>query len=587
MKRVWFCLASLFLFCCISGFSLAQPDKSYFTIEAKDEAIAQIYSALLDREIEHSLSSFNPDHGMVQVQSSYSSPAVQTANLLCALGCSYSLKQSKYYQSPELLTLIQTIFESLQAMDGNPIDISLQMEAEMSAFIAVQDDLRSSERINIVQSINRRLDQLLANEPGYDDSRSMVWCGVMAMASRFNGNPKYQEAAAQKLKQIHPILFQADGQVLENGSYDLSHSIQSIQYLFLYRVMSGEAQWDESIQNSLKWATQLYSFHGIPLANARSQRSHGVPEYANLMNALTFFGTDQMFYNQIATRYLESFIAEIPGHVLFYNISHFLRGLEYHTKPDLLTGIPYPPYSRMYQADKALYYTVGKNYQTVVDLLSPFHHHGLQTWSYKGQKPVVIPQPKKSSGLHSLGIDSAAIQVDTEIQTSYLVNSVTTNIETLTINQNGLLTAFVFSNDTTTVIYRDSNSMGTVDWVIAKPAGAKMSNVENNSVQFTNTDAQLIMPPIEPLLEQHEKYLRLQFPYRSELIWFTFAGPSSNSVIQPVVDGVVLIQINEPGLKVNLVVNLDTKPFQTEMSFPGTTIPVPQLPAMSSKWLKL
>lgn len=587
MKTVWFCLASLFLFCCISGLSLAQPDKSYFTIEAKDEAIAQIYSALLDREIEHALSSFNPDHGMVQVQSSYSSPVAQTANLLCALGCSYSLKQSKYYQSPELLTLIQLIFEFLYKNNENSDDISLQLEAEMSAFIAVQENLRSSERIKIVQSINTRLDQLLTNEPGYDDSRGMVWCGVMAMASRFNGDPKYQDAAERKIKRIHPIIFQADGQVLENGSYDLSRSIQSIQYLFLYRIMNGEAQWDESIQNSLKWATQLYSFHGIPLANARSQRSHGVPEYANLMNALTFYGADQTFYNQIATRYLESFIAEIPGHVLFYNINHFLRGLEYHTKPDLLTGIPYPPYSRLYQADQALYYTVGKNYQTVVDLQSPIHHHGLQTWTYMGQKPVVIPQPKKPSALKSLGMDSAAIQVDAEIQTSYLVESVTTNIDTLTMNQNGLLTAYVFSKDLTVVIYRDSNSMGTVDWVIAKSAGAKMSNVENNAVQFTNTDAQLIMPPVEPVLEQHDKYLSLQFPYRSELVWFTFAGPNSSTVIQPVVDGVVLIQINESGKKVNLVVNLDTKPFQTEMSFPGTTIPVPQLPAMTSKWLKL
>lgn len=587
MKTVCTRLVSWLLVCCFPMLTPAQPDKSYFTIQANDEAIAKIYAGLLDREITSALPSLNPDTGLVQVQSSMSPSLTQTANLLSALGSSYSLKQSKYHQSQELLGLIQLMFQSLQKADVPDDEAAIVVEAEMSAFISVQDSLRSSERIKTVQSINTRLDQLLAKEPGYDDSRGMVWCGVMAMASRFNGSTKYQDAAARKLKSIHSILFKTDGQVLENGTFDLTRSLRSLQYLFLYRVMSGEAKWDESIQRSLIWATQLHSFHGHPLAVSRSPKQFDSSVYANIMSALTYYGDHDSAFIQTATRYLESLIAAIPGYALRHNINHFLRGMRYHTKPDALSDIPYEGYSQLYQADHALYYTVGKHYQTFITLASPLYHHGLQTWSYKGQPPVVIPQPKLPSGLKSYGIDSSETGVDTDDPSTYRFQPLTIDVQTLMYNQNGLLCAYVFSPDITTVIYRDLNSSGNVEWVISKPAGAQMSHVEHTAVQFANTEAQLFMPPIEPQLIQKDDSLTLRFPYRSEMVWFTFAGPQSLAVIQPVNTGVVLLQLNENGTKINIVLNLDTNPFQTEMNFPGTKIPVPQLPALGSQWLDL
>jgi hypothetical protein len=136
-------------------------------------------------------------------------------------------------------------------------------------------------------------------------------------------------------------------------------------------------------------------------------------------------------------------------------------------------------------------------------------------------------------------------------------------------------------------VYRDLYSNGSVEWVISKQTGAQMSNVEGTAVKFTNTEAQLFMPPIEPQFAQKDGYLSLRFPYRNELVWFTFAGPQSLSVIQPVFDGVILLQIHENEKIMNIVINLDTKPFQSDLNFPGTNIPVPKLSAFGSTWLNL
>ncbi len=617
------CLISLVMINASAFPVFSQPEAKYFAIEPKHEAISRIYTGMLDRDISSALQSFNPDDGLVQVQIPESVKAghleirtlsdtermqlanepeyswrflqiQQTVNLAAALGYAYSFKQSQYYQSEESLQHLRAIFHTFaeNQLDNGEFAFSsvrygsvwgsyitaYQLEALMNAFAQVRNSLPAGERATYETMISKGIEFLSRNEPGYDDSRGMVWCGVMALASRFTGKQAYQNAAERKLKTILPVIFQHDGQILENGSPHLKDSLVSLQYLFLYRLMADDSALDTTILQSFQWIRQVYSFHAVPLLSMSSTKRYEEQiAVANLMGALTFYGQNHHTLNLTATTCLQTLILLQEGVTLQYGASHFLRGMQYHSKPESLGELPFQPYAQMYSSRDALYYTAGRNYQTAVTLRHTYGFKGMQAWSYKGQPPVVFPSSRHASEVKGFGFDSSRFDVDEPVRSNYVLTHLSNTLETLVYQQESLTSAYVFANDLMVVIYRDAFESGWVDWVMTKPQSAVMSTIENNAVVYEDTEARIFLPPVEPILTEEEPFNRLRFPYESGMIWFTLAGPESVAIVQPVIEGIVLIQINDQGNTINLVVNVSDESFRVDMNFPGTTIAVPQL----------
>ena len=103
------------------------------------------------------------------------------------------------------------------------------------------------------------------------------------------------------------------------------------------------------------------------------------------MGALSFYAREDEELAQLAIRYMETFSERKDMKAIFSCLFSFLKGSEFHRAPEVITPIPYKPYAQIYKNEHTLYFTVGKNYQTIIPLRSRLPLKGLQTWSYRGQ----------------------------------------------------------------------------------------------------------------------------------------------------------------------------------------------------------
>src|SRR5690606_27245697 len=129
-----------------------------------------------------------------------------------------------------------------------------------------------------------------------------------------------------------------------------------------------------------------------------------------LMGALSFYAREDEELAQLAIRYMETFSERKDMKAIFSCLFSFLKGSEFHRAPEVITPIPYKPYAQIYKNEHTLYFTVGKNYQTIIHLRSRLPLRGLQTWSYRGQPTQILPSPSFPSP--GLGYGFLSIELD-------------------------------------------------------------------------------------------------------------------------------------------------------------------------------
>ena len=608
------------------AFAFEMP--SSLRIQPVDDGVAKIYFGLLDRDLDALLPQLDEQSGLLKADRPPSATSAageelaltpeerraraenpqyiwsyhqtrRSAELVGALACAYAYSPSKYHHDPTVLQRIRSIlkaFAAHQADDGefvfSPIhyssvwgthEMAWRLEPLLSAFLLIQNDLPAGERKTIEGVLQKGMEYLYQHENHSYSNRGMVWCAVMALASHCTGNAKYMEAANRVFERIR-TLFDDSGEVREGPGPDLGYSAISIQYLFLYRRVSGRQDLDEILLRSLEWYTRLFTTSAVPLEgmSTRTWQSGG-SKIAGLMEALTYYGDRNPDFLQIATHYLEDLIKMPGGFTPRYDAGHFLRGVNHHHRPHELQPVPYQPYARLYQSDHSLYFLVGKNYQTAVTLRGRQSLKGLQTWSYKGQPPVIFPSPAGHSRIMGFGYDSSLIDASWESEkTPYRHTHLESDVDVLVVEQGSLISAFLFAPDTTVVIYHDPSDRKVVDWAVNAPQGAEIAEIQPTHVTYRNTDARILMPNIQTDLVQQESSTLLRSRYTNAFCWFIFCGPESNTIVQPVLEGMILVQIEETGVKTNLVVNLANQSFMQARNFPGTSIPIPSLDAYST-----
>lgn len=592
-----------------------------------DAEIAKIYAGLLDRELDQILPGFDPSAGLLEGAAAEAAAGPRggetapdlgerrrlaeeeryrtlhravrgSADLAGALAHAYSMPQSKYHQSPEAFQAIRLIlkaFEARQNAEGEfvfspvrfctvwgPHEMAWRVESLLTAFRLVGDELPAAEGRSARRMLERAIAFLAESPPGGHTYQSMVWGGVMAMAADFTGSAEHAAAAGRGIADGLG-LFKENGEVADAIGPDLQHSALAIQYLALYRRAAGERGHEETIEKALLWYSRLYTAGGLPLEgmSANTVTYNGEP-LAHLLGAYAEFGERNPVLTQLATRYLEGFIINGQTAAARFGAGHFMAGAVHHGRPERLPAIPNAPYAQLYENPHSVYFAVGREYQTLVTLRGRPRLKGMQAWARRGRYPLIFPAPGQPSRAVGFGYDSALIDADAS---GYRLTKISDNLDALLVSQGRLITAYLFSRDLTAVAYRDLSDRTLVDWSQNAAFCAPVIDA-GNEIRFDGTEARLVPPRIQPELITGGSHPLLRFRFTGEYCWFLFAGPESNAVVQPVTEGVILVQVAEGGERTNFTINMNTEPYEGGRRFPGTAVEIPPMPPLGAAWVE-
>ncbi|MGC9326781.1 MAG: hypothetical protein ACP5I1_04030 [Candidatus Hinthialibacter sp.] len=604
-----------FLIGLYSAPSCAQKIPESIEIHPNDAKIADLYIAILDRDIEKAFSAVDADGFLpaswlknatgaemnplpLQLEKSAS---LRTAELACALAYAYRTPRSKWYKKEPVLSAIESIIgkiienstitprRSFFNQSIEPLELCHCLEPILSAYGLISSELPASERQSFQKWIRVFAKDLYENPIRRQNDEGMQWCAVMALAGKVLGEPEYQNAAEDVLDWLLPLISPA-GEYLDPAGIHLKRATHFLRSLFLYRLDSGQKQLDEMLIRSLTWYTRLYSFHGEPLLGYQQELGRGYRTLlAQMAGPLAFYSEQEPLFSQIISRYMETLMDELPGFALENGGRTFLLASAYHQIPSDLAEIPYEFYQQIYQdSDQSHYMVVGKNYQTAVVLQDPINPKGMQVWSYKGQPPLIFPAPPKSSRMIGFGYDTHRINLGDSSETfSYKIASVTEDLHVLFAPTSDATAAYVFSKDASVVIFQQPYEDALVEWIQNEEFCAEPLKLEGIKIQFFDSLASLFMPnKTVPNFETFEGGARFRLHFKSEFSWFTFAGPQSKTIIQPVHSGLIFIHLQEPDRSLNMILNISPYPFEIQQYFPDTTVPIPQMDAWSAKLIR-
>ena len=149
--------------------------------------------------------------------------------------------------------------------------------------------------------------------------------------------------------------------------------------------------------------------------------------------------------------------------------------------------------------------------------------------------------------------------------TPYKATTLGDDITALTVAQGDLITAYLFSKDSMTVVYYSQPGPVYVDWVAYSNLCAEINQIADRKITYKNSRAHLLTYGAKdaPTVEQDRGTTRLKFIPDSDLIGFTFAGPNSTATIKQINSNVVCIEIKEEGITRKVALNLSAEPFQS------------------------
>ncbi|HPP01224.1 MAG TPA: hypothetical protein PLX83_11560 [bacterium] len=586
-------------FIALKGMAAQEP--AGITINPRESKIAELYIAMLDRDIQEALKYFDaasgwltppPNESNIGFSGEENPPALRTAELAGTMAFAYSLPSSKYHQNALVFTAIETIVRTFVKsagidsgrmlftgafLEGAPL--AAHVEPLLYAYARAGQSLKEKDRAPFQSWLHQALDTLLSQEPRTPSTEAMAWCGTMALGSQLLGEKKYGEAAGRVIEWLRPMIGPG-GEIWEPGALDPVRAGRFIRSLFIYRLSRNAAEWDDTLMASLEWFTRLYSFRAVPLIGMdRHPLERLRVQVASLLGPMTYYAARRPYFAQIATRYLEALIDLPAGFALDAGGYTFLLGAQYHERPSELKEIPYSPYFQICaRPDHSLYVLAGKNYQTAVYLQGPSWIKGMQVWTYRGGAPVIFPAQRLASGIVGLGFDSRRMDIiaspDGQL---FHARSVGTGVDTVLVSYGETAAAYLFTQNHTILIFRQPAGSSYVDWIQNPAVCAAAEQVETTGIRFHQTSASLWFPLSLPDMTVVNDALRLRIPFKNELIWFTFSGPDVAPVIQPVHAGLVFVHLKEGPRVQNLLVNLAAEPFSRKVHFPGTTIPVPAM----------
>lgn len=486
-----------------------------------------------------------------------------SASAIGVLGEAYALPLSRFHHAPGLLEAVRkglAAFAAHQDPSGEwvfcPIrfstvygshEMAWRLEPLLRAYACVQADLSPSDRERFRAMLVRASDFLLHTPCRDQCNRGVVWSGVMALCWAMLGQREYLDAARENWAHVAPVVFPADGQILEGPGPDLGYSSVSLRYAFLYRLMSGEAAADEALVRSLRWAMRLYDPNGLPFTGMSTRNdTDDSGRLEAYLPALEYYAGREPLFDRLAGDYLRCLERRAPGFAAQHGGAYALRAALFHgARPDA-SGAEPPEYFAVYQADVSIYVAVRRRYQTVINLRSRQPRNGLQMWTFGREKPVVCPTGDLGSGVETG--DYASRNTDVRERGYGVWRS---DLEALAAERGRHYEFYVFSPASTVVIYAGPPAPRITRWVLSKDRVADPI-VEEGRVRFAGQDSALFFGGPAPRRRDERGACVLEFASSAgerdpSLDWFAFSGgPFRPEAFCEPVEGIAAFGFSDP-----------------------------------------
>jgi len=346
----------------------------------------------------------------------------------------------------------------------------------------LRGEFAANERAGIDRALYRTADFILARPIPEVNNRGVIVCSILALCGRYFREARFLTEAMRNFHHKPIEVFDPrSGQILEGSGPDGNYSGTTYEYLYIYRLMSGDTSIDPAMVAALRWFGRVLDPNGYMTYCGAATR---VPIVApggkihDLLPALECYSPEEPFFQRMIEQYLPTLGDRLgaEGHSISPTIWALLEHRSvappseapawytdmrswYWEHPQL--GPQHFGYNEGYES---LYFPVRQAYTTCVVLRGRSPHKDLQCWTYGTERPTIYPTKTCASRTRAWGIDTA-VQGVSHIKIPNFA-WVLADADGLIAQWEELWRYYVFTPRTTFIIGDGSVGRLTVDWVV-------------------------------------------------------------------------------------------------------------------------
>lgn len=299
---------------------------------------------------------------------------------------------------------------------------SWYLEPLIFAILWIENELPPDERDRVYRMVRTASDLNMALLCDETNNRGVVRCAVLALSGRFLGDASYVRVARDSFYQKPWLVFnRRDGQINEGTGPDSNYSGTTYEYLYQYRLFSGDASLDEHMVDGLRWFTWIMDDSGRVGLHGASTRLKGEPggtsKIFDILPALERYASVEPQFDVFAERYTRELGRAGPHHsicpLIWAMLEHEPRQVEpdpdYFDNRRIRNYAPSlgPIFGRSDEGFDSCYYVFHKDHQGIAYVTGRTAYQGFQHWTYGDEPPVIWPTQSHASTTVGWGVNTA------------------------------------------------------------------------------------------------------------------------------------------------------------------------------------
>jgi len=299
---------------------------------------------------------------------------------------------------------------------------SWYLEPLIFAILWIENQLSPDERDRAYRMIRTASDLNMALLCDETNNRGVVRCAVLALSGRFLGDANYVRVARDSFYQKPWLVFnRRDGQINEGTGPDSNYSGTTYEYLYQYRLFSGDASVDEYMVDGLRWFVRIMDGVGRVGLHGASTRLKGEPggtgKVFDILPALERYASVEPQFDVFAERYTRDLNRSGPHHsicpVIWALLEHEPRRVEpdpdYFENRRIRNYSPSagPLFGRWDEGYDIFYYVFRRDHQGIVYARGRSSYQGFQHWTYGDEPPVIWPTISHASTTVGPGVNTS------------------------------------------------------------------------------------------------------------------------------------------------------------------------------------
>lgn len=354
----------------------------------------------------------------------------------------FRLPQSRHHRSPAALDLFRDILvycmdqqndlgaiadEDFPPHPGSSHGQSWALENLLFGLMWVGDDLDPELRARADRACYRCADFIAARPVDEANNRGVIVCAAMALCGRYFREQRFIDLAMLWFHREPARVFdERSGQILEGSAPDGNYSGTTYEYLYLYRIMSGDVRIDRHMVAALKWYSRVLTPRGDLMLMGPSSRvplGSSVVKIHDILSSLERYSADEPFFSALIDQYMPLMLEKNSIGALGHSGSPTIWALLEHQPVRAVSAPAWytdmrtwcrsaklgPEHLGYNEGYESLYFPIRRRYTTSVAMRSRSPFKDIQAWALDHEAPVVYPAKQYASKTTGWALDTAVM----------------------------------------------------------------------------------------------------------------------------------------------------------------------------------